>query len=171
MCSLGNSAVNDLKSEQVIEVKAIPSGTSETSKVLFDAIIENCEDPLQNVYLVMVDITSANTGKKSGVSKRLEQFLIYHMSRDIHLLEFFFHVNNIYFNHIMHKIERKIGLATMEEPLQNRINNLKKPDSMRLPLRSELPVVPLTPMAKIKFKAKLVWFLKQRQNKDLFRDD
>ena len=170
MCSLGNLAVNDLKSEQVIEVKAIPSGTSVTSKVLFDAIIENCEDPLQNVYLVMVDITSANTGK-SGVSKRLEQFFIHHMSRDIHILEFFFHVNNIYFNHIMHKIERKIGRATMEGPLQNRINNLKKPDSMRLPLRSELPVVPLTPIAKIKFKDKLVWFLKQRQNKDFLRDD
>ena len=43
---------------------------------------------------------------------------------------------------------------------------------MQFPLRSELAVIPITPMAKIQLKAKIKWFLEQKQNmKDFLWDD
>ena len=70
------------------------------SEILFNSILEVCGNLLQNMYSIMADTTS-NTGKKSGVNKRLEQFFIQNIGRDIHVLECFFHVNEIYFNHMI----------------------------------------------------------------------
>ena len=57
------------------------------SDVLLNAIIEKCEDLLQNVSSVMADNVAANTDKKSGVNKQLEQFFIHHMGKNIRVLE------------------------------------------------------------------------------------
>ena len=64
-----------------------------TSKFLFNAIIEKCRDLLQSVYLVTADTTAVNTGEKYGINKRLEQFFIHYMVRDIHVLECLPYVN------------------------------------------------------------------------------
>ena len=80
---LGQSCSDNLKSEQAIGADFLSFETSETS----NAIIENCEGLLRNVYSVMADITSAHTGKKSCVSTCLEQFFNHNMGRDIHVLE------------------------------------------------------------------------------------
>ena len=76
----------------------------------------------------MADATAINTCKKSDVNKRLEQFFIHNMGRDIHVLECLFHVNEIDFNHIVQEIKgKKKGPATMkEESIRNGIDNLKK---------------------------------------------
>ena len=153
-----------LRSEQVIAVKSFISGTSVTSDVLFNAIIDNCGDLLRNVYSVMADTTAINTGKKSGVNKRLEQYFTQHMGRDIHVLECLFHVNEIYFNHMIKAIEgKKKGPGALEEgSLRNRINNLGKRDSTHVISRNELPFVSI---AKTHLKANIECFLDQKKNK------
>ena len=171
---LGEFNNGQLRSEQVIAVKSFISGTSVTSDVLFNAIIDNCGDLLQNVYSVMADTTAINTGKKSGVNKRLEQYFTQHMGRDIHVLECLFHVNEIYFNHMIKAIEgKKKGPGALEEgSLRNRINNLGKPDSTHVISRNELPFVSITTIAKTHLKANLEWFLDQKKNKmDDLRND
>ena len=44
----------------------------------------------------MSDTTSLNTGKVSGVDKRLTDFYQKYHGRNIHFLECLFHVNEIY---------------------------------------------------------------------------
>ena len=171
---LGKFNNGQLSSERVIAVKSFISGTSVTSDVLVNAIIDNCGDLLQNAYSVMADTTAINTGKKSGVNKRLEQYFTQHMGRDIHVLECLFHVNEIYFNHMIKAIEgKKKGPGALEEgSLRNRINNLGKPDSTHVISRNELPFVSIITIAKTHLKANLEWFLDQKKNKkDDLRND
>ena len=62
--------------------------------------------------------------------------------------------------------------ALEEESLRNKINSLGKPDSTQLVSRNELPLVPITAMAKTHLKANLEWFLEQKKNnKDDLRND
>ena len=171
---LGQFNKGQIRSEQVIAVKSFISRTSVTREVLFKAIVENSGDLLRNIYSVMADTTAVNTGKKSGVNKRLEQYFIENMGRDIHVLECLFHVNEIYFNHMIQEVEGKNkGPGALEEgSLRNKINSLGKPDSTQLVSRNELPLVPITAMAKTHLKANLEWFLEQKKNnKDDLRND
>ena len=41
----------------------------------------------------MADTTAINTGKKSGVNKRLQDYIMENVGHDIHTLECLFHVN------------------------------------------------------------------------------
>ena len=59
------------------------------------------------VHSIMSDTTTLNTGKMSGVNKRLADFYKLHHDRNIHLLECSFHVNKIYFTHAIAKNEGK----------------------------------------------------------------
>jgi len=164
----------DKKSERVIKVKSFPRKISVNSEVLFNAIVESCGDLLKNVYSVMADTTALNTGKKSGVNKRLEQYFEDNFERGVPVLECLFHVNEIYFKHVIEEIEGKSkGPGVMQEgSLRNRINDLVIMDSMHPILRSELPVVPITAMVKVQLKAKLEWFIQQKRSKKVeLRDD
>ena len=53
----------------------------------------------------MSDTTALNTGKKSGINKRLLDFFYEHCGRPIHTSECLFHVNEIYMSHVIAKIE------------------------------------------------------------------
>ena len=91
---LGQFLQADYKKESVIAVKSFPCGTSVTSEVLFNTITtEACEKLLAKVYSVMADTTAINTGKKSGVNKCLQDFIMENVGHDIHTLECLFHVN------------------------------------------------------------------------------
>ena len=77
---------------------------------VFTAIMENTNESrpiLRKVYSVMSDTPALNTGKISGVNKRLTDFHNCRHHRNIHLLECLFHVNEIYLTHIIAKIEGK----------------------------------------------------------------
>ena len=51
--------------------------------------------------------TSLNSGKKSVVNKRLVDCFNENVSHEIHVLECIFHVNVIYFSHVILTIEGK----------------------------------------------------------------
>ena len=58
----------------------------------------------------MADTTAINTGKKSGVNKRLQDYIMEKVGHDIYTLECLFHVNEIYFTHEVSLVEgRKKG--------------------------------------------------------------
>ena len=131
-------------------------------------------ESITELVFIMADTTVINTGRKSGVNKQLEQFFGLYMWRVIHVLQRLIHVNEIYFNHMIQDIEGKTkGPSAMkEESLRNRNVGLDTPDSTQLPLRNELPVVPITSMARTHLKANLDWFLEQKQHhKDDLRND
>ena len=57
-----------------LQVKSFQKQTSVTSAAVFNSIIETIDKPLlSRVYSIMADTTAVNTGKKSGVNKRLEE--------------------------------------------------------------------------------------------------
>ena len=78
----------------------------------------------------MADTTAINTGKKSGVNKRLQDYIMENVRRDIHTLKCLFHVNEIYFTHVMSLVEgRKKGPGMMQEgALFNKIKSIPKPE-------------------------------------------
>ena len=56
-------------------VKSFPAGVSVTAQTVFNAIAnEVCGPCINNVFSIMGDTTCLNSGKKSGVNKRLVDF-------------------------------------------------------------------------------------------------
>ena len=72
---------------------------------------EACEKLLAKVYSVMADTTAINTGKKSGVNKRLQDYIMENVGHDIHTLECLFHVNEIYFTHVVSRTGLRVSEA------------------------------------------------------------
>ena len=59
-----------------LQVKSFQKETSVTSAAEFNSINETIDKPLlSRVYSITADTTALNTGKKSGVNKRLEEYL------------------------------------------------------------------------------------------------
>ena len=95
---LGQYVDKEKKCEKVIAVKTFEKGRSVTAESVFTAITEHVDQSSSDrVYLVMSDTTALNTGKISGVNKRLADFYKLYHDRNIHSLECLFHVNEIYF--------------------------------------------------------------------------
>ena len=62
-------------SERIMAVKSFPAGVSVTAQTVFNAIVnEVCGSCINNVFSIMADTTSLNSGKKPGVNKRLVDF-------------------------------------------------------------------------------------------------
>ena len=58
-----------------LRVESFQKETSVTSAAVFNCVIETIDKPLlSRVYSIMVDTTAVNTGKKSGVNKRFEEY-------------------------------------------------------------------------------------------------
>ena len=92
------------KGAAVIAVKTFAKNVSVTAEVVFSAIKGNVNGTVLNkVFSIMSDTTSLNTGKVSGVNKRLTDFYKKYHGRNIHSLECLFHVNEIYLSHIIAK--------------------------------------------------------------------
>ena len=166
------------KKESVTAVKSFPSGTSVTSEVLFNTITtEACEKLLAKVYSVMADTTAINTGKKSGVNKRLQVYIMENVGHDIYTLECLFHVNEIYFTHVVSLVEgRKKGPGAMQEgALFNKIKSIPKTEPTTEIVRENLSKVSITGIALLHLKSKVEWFAEQKrgglEQKDNFRTD
>ena len=91
-----------------LQVKSFQKQTSVTSAAVFNSIIEPTDKPLlSQVYSIMADTTVVNTGKKSGVNKRLEEYFKSNIGHQIHSLECLFHTNEIYFTYAKNFLEGK----------------------------------------------------------------
>ena len=159
-------------------IKSFPSGTSVTSEVLFNTITtEACEKLQAEVYSVVADTTAINTGKKSGVNKRLQDHIMENLGHDIHTLECLFYVNEIYFTHGVSLVEgRKKGPGMMQEgALFNKIKSITKPEPTTEIVRENLSKVSITGIALLHLKSKVEWFAEQKrggfEQKDNFRTD
>ena len=91
-----------------LHVKSFQKETSVTSAAVFNSIIKTIDKPLlSRVYSIMADTTAVNTGKKSGVNKRLEEYFNSNIGHQIHSLECLFHTNEIYFTYAKNFLEGK----------------------------------------------------------------
>ena len=150
-----------------------------TSEVLFNTITtEACEKLLAKVYSVMADTTAINTGKYSAVNKRLQDYITENVGHDIHTLECLFHVNEIYFTHVVSLVEgRKKGPGMMQEgALINKIKSIPKPEPTTEIVRENLSKVSIiTGIALFHLKSKVEWFAEEKrgrlEQKDNFRTD
>ena len=85
------------------------------------------------------------------------------VGHDIHVLECMFHVNEIYFSHvILHIEERTKGPAAMQDgALRNCIKSINKPDINNILPRQSIPA-PTTNIASLQLKAKVEGFSEQK---------
>ena len=122
--------------EKVIAIKTFEEGTSEA---IFSEATKQCGHVLDQVYSLMSDATTLNCGKKSEINKR---FCKQHYGHGIHTLECLFHVNEIYFTHLISKIEgKKKGMGFMQEgALMKYLSAIRKPDMARAVAQSELNI-------------------------------
>ena len=159
-----------------MQVKSFPNEMSVNAELLFRTIIEETScDILQKVCSVMADTTALNTGRISGVNKRLEDYFNGKVGHDIHTLECLFHVNEIYLSHVISMVEgkKKGPGAVSDGALLNNIPYIEKSDIESLVARCSLNV-PVTSIAKLHLKAKLEWFSQQKAAEtgdDSFRTD
>ena len=119
---------------------------SPTAESVFTTITEHVDQSiLDKVYSVMLNTMALNTGKMSGVNKRLADFYKLHRDRNIHSLVCLFHVNGICFTHAIAKIEgKKKGPGTMEDgSLMKYFGDIWKPDMSKLVDRENLWSSPL----------------------------
>ena len=125
----------------------------------------------------MADTTAINTGKKPGVNKRLQVCIMKNVGHDIHTLECLFHVNEIYFTHVVSLVERrKKNLGMMQEGvLFNKIKNIPKSEPTTDIVRENLSKVSITGIALLHLKSEVEWFAEQKrgglEQKDNFRTD
>ena len=73
-CVFAGQIVNQQKQDKLIAIKTFPEETSVTSEKVFSSITELCGPLLNKTNSVMSDTTALNTGKKSGINKRLLNF-------------------------------------------------------------------------------------------------
>jgi len=156
---------SNAKKEAVIGVKSYPPGKSVTSDVLFKTITQECcEALLPKIYSVMADTTAVNTGKKSGVNKRITDLFDENVDHNVHVLECLFH--EIYFSHVVSFVEgRKKGPGVLQDgALLNEIKKLTKKEVSDIPSRDTILEVPITGLAKLHLKAKLEWFAELKKD-------
>ena len=121
-------------------MKSFPAGVSVTAQTVFNVTVNKvCGPCINNVFSIMADTTSLNSVKKSGVNKRLVDLFNENVGRDIHVLECMFHVNEIYFSHVISTIEGKTkGPGAMQDgALFNCIKSINKTDINIILLRQE----------------------------------
>ena len=113
-----------------LQVKSFQKETSVTSAAVFNSIIETIDKPLlSRVYSIMADTTAVNTGKKSGVYERLEEYFKSNIGHQIHSLECLFHTNEIYFTYAKNFLEDKAKGPNADEDgaLINKIKKIPQP--------------------------------------------
>ena len=161
--------VGDAKTEQVVGVKSFGNDQSVTAEALFNAISDVCSGILQNAHSVMAGTTALNTGKISGVNKRLQDYVRIIAGHGIHEFECLFHVNEVYLTHAITAVKgKKKGPGAMQDgAILNKIKNIEKPNIDDLDPNQSFQVS-VTKMASIQVTAKLDWF-SQQQKKRHFR--
>ena len=148
---IGQTVENEEKHDKVMAFKTFGRGLSVTSETVFTTVIELCGNYLEKIYSLMSDTTALNTGKKTGINKRLANFYKKHSSHGIHSLECLFHVNELYLTHAISTIEGKTkGPGAMEDgALMNLFNAIQKPDLMQMLDQNQINI-PVTSFASTK---------------------
>ena len=103
--------------DTVVGVKLYLSKTSVNSDEVFHTIIvEVCGGILGKIYSVMSDTCRMNTGKKTGINKRLRDYLDDNFEHDVHSLGCMFHINETYLSLVIDEVEGKSkGPNALEE--------------------------------------------------------
>ena len=165
------------KVDKVVGVKSYLSKASVNGEAVFHTIIvEVCGGMLGKIHSVMSDTCRMNTGKKTGINKRLRYYLDDNFEHDMHSLQCMFHINEIYLSHVIDEVEGKSkGPNALEEgALLNKIKSITKGSPQTLIAREVLDV-PKTPIAKLHFRSKINWFSEQKSMRDItdggFRSD
>ena len=104
-----------------------------------------------------------NTGKKTGINKRLRDYLDDNFEHGIHSLQCMFHINEIYLSHVIDEVEGKSKNpnALEEGALLNKIKSITKGSPQTLIAR-EVQDVPITPIAKLHLRSTINWFSEQK---------
>ena len=107
----------------------------------------------------MADTTAVNTGKKSGVNKRLEEYFKSNIGYQIHSLACVFHTNEIYFTYAKNFLEGKAKGPTAYEDgaLINKIKKIPQPRPEDIKTRQECEIS-VTSIASNHLKTKILWF-------------
>ena len=158
---------NNAKMDEVMGVKSFSKDASVTGESLFKAISEVCAGYLHNIYSVMADTTALNTGKTSGVNKRLHDHVRDIAGHGIHEFECLFHVNEVYLTHVITAVEgSKKGPGVMQDgAIMNIIKTIDAPLIENL-VPQESFQVSVTKIAALHVKAKLEWFSQQKGKAD-----
>ena len=121
----------------------------------------------------MADTTAVNTGKKSGVNKRLVECFESNIGHQIHSLECLFHTNEMYFAYAKNFLEGKAkGPNAYEDgALINRIKKIPLPIPEDMKTRQECEIF-VTSIASNYLKTKILWFSNHKDEMNLsFRSD
>ena len=123
--------------------------------VFYTIIVEVYDRMLGKIYSVLSDTCRMNSGKKTGINKRLRDYLDDDFKHDIHSLECKFHVNELYLSHAIDEFESKSkGPNALEGALLNKIKSITKGFPQALIAREVLDV-PITPIAKLHLQSKI----------------
>ena len=157
-----------------LPVKSFQKETSVTSAAVFNSIIEAIDKPLlSRVYSIMADTTAVNTGKKSSVNKRLEEYFKSIIGHQIHSLECLFHTNKIYFTHAKNFLEGKAKgpNAYKAGALINKSQKIPQPKPEDMKTRQECEIS-VTSIASNHLKTKIILFSDHKDEMKLsFRCD
>ena len=147
------------KVSTLLQVQSFQKETSVTSAAVFNSIIETIDKPLlSRVYSIIADTTVVNTGKKSGVIKRLEEYFESNIGHQIHSLECLFYTNEIYFTYAKNFLEGKAKgpNAYADGALINKIKKVQhRSEDMKTRQECEISV---TSIASNHLKRKILWF-------------
>ena len=155
------------KVEKVVGVKSYLPETSVNSEAVFHTIVnETCGGILSKIYSVMSDTCRVNAGQKTGINKRLQDYIAENFKHDIHSLECMFHINEIYLSHVIDGVEGIIkGPNTLVEgALLNKIKSITSGSPETLIDREALDVR-ITPIAKLHLQNKLLVFWTKKYEK------
>ena len=148
------------KVDKVVRVNSYLSKISVNSEAVFHTIIvEVCGGMLGKIYSVMSDTCRMNTGKKTGINKRLRDYLYDNFEHDIHFLQCMFHINEIYLSRVIDEVEGKSKGpdAFAEGALLNKIKSITKGSPQTFIAREVLDE-PITSIAKLHLRSKINWF-------------
>ena len=141
---------------------------------MFNSIIETIGKPLlSRVYSIMADTAAVNTGKKSGVNERLEEYFKSNIGHQIHSLECLFHTNKIYFAYAKNFLKGKTKGPNANEDgaLINKIKKIPQPRPEDMKTRQECEIS-VTSIASNHLEAKILWFSDHKDDMKLsFRCD
>ena len=157
------------KVDKVVRVNLYLSKTSVNREAVFHTIIvEVCSGMLGKIYSVMSDTYRMNAGEKTGINKRLRDYLYDNFEHDIHSLQCMLHINEIYLSRVIDEVEGKSkGLDAFEEgALLNKIKSITKGSPQTFIAREVLDV-PITPIAKLHFRSKINWFSEQKSMRNI----
>ena len=121
----------------------------------------------------MADTTAVNTGKKSGVNKRLEEYFKSNIGHQIHSLECLFHTDEIYFTYAKNFLKGKAkGPNAYEDgALTNKIQKIPQPRPEDMKTRQECEISVIS-IASNHLKTKILWFSDHKDEMKLsFRCD